>query len=407
MNDVGLRRLWSRARASLAVAGLIGLALTGRPVAAEETNSQQSVVATASLGYRELDSSYLTWGPQVTQQPTPFKKEPSLNRGRIVRAVLKLGGGATNDLGFVWDRSARKLYLDLNRNLDLTDDPGGAFEGKTDARQYGQTFSGIHIPFHTEGATLRMLVDVTLRETRRLNCSVAIRSFWDGKVTLNGDEWQVGVLRWPLQQHTSVENSQLLLRPWADHAKPFSQYGDSLEVMPFPRKLFLRDHAYELRCVNESSSDGAKLLIKFTEQKPTLGELKVAGAFVRRAILEGGAYQVVLDNPGPTVKVPVGSYGSAKVYLQKGPGEAYLDVRMQPVPQRISVKEKAPAVLTAGGPLTNSVSVMKRGRNLMLIYQLDGLGGHYQMVNQDRAHPPEFMVFAGGRKIASGKFQYG
>ena len=66
-----------------------------------------------------------------------------------------------------------------------------------------------------------------------------------------------------------------------------------------------------------------------------------------------------------------------------------------------------PAVLTAGGPLTNSVSVSRRGRYLALNYQLVGAGGPYQLVNQDRSHPPEFTVYQGDKKVASGKFEFG
>ncbi len=73
----------------------------------------------------------------------------------------------------------------------------------------------------------------------------------------------------------------------------------------------------------------------------------------------------------------------------------------------ITVDEKKPAVLTAGGPLTNSVAVSRRGKYLALNYQLLGAGGPYQFVNQDRSHPPEFAVYHGDKKVASGKFEFG
>ena len=74
---------------------------------------------------------------------------------------------------------------------------------------------------------------------------------------------------------------------------------------------------------------------------------------------------------------------------------------------RITVNDTKPAVLTAGGPLTNSVSVIRQGRKLSLNYQLVGAGGAYQLVNQDRSHPPEFTVYQGDQKVASGKFEFG
>jgi hypothetical protein len=135
--------------------------------------------------------------------------------------------------------------------------------------------------------------------------------------------------------------------------------------------------------------------------------LKITGDSVKRVTLEGGPYMVVIDKPEALVKVPVGSYGPSKVCLKKGDTEAYLDGRTQSSAGRITVTDSKPAVLTAGGPLTNSVSIGRRGKNLSLNYQLVGAGGAYQLVNQDRLHPPEFTIYQGDKKVASGKFEFG
>ena len=136
-------------------------------------------------------------------------------------------------------------------------------------------------------------------------------------------------------------------------------------------------------------------------------ELKITGEFVQRVTLEGGPYQVVLDQPGATVKVPVGRYDSSKVSLRKGGVEASLDSPPQAGRNPIIVNEKTPSVLTVGGPLTNSVSVTRAGRKLSLDYRLLGAGGAYALINQDRTHPPEFTIYQGDTKIASGKFEFG
>jgi hypothetical protein len=73
----------------------------------------------------------------------------------------------------------------------------------------------------------------------------------------------------------------------------------------------------------------------------------------------------------------------------------------------MTINEGKSAVLTAGGPLTNSVSINRQGRKLSLNYQLVGAGGAYQMVGQDRSHPPEFAVYQGDKKVSSGKFEFG
>jgi hypothetical protein len=226
-------------------------------------------------------------------------------------------------------------------------------------------------------------------------------------VTLQGEEWQVGLVGNPLEQRPSLESGNLLLRPWTDRNKPFSLYSGSLDAMQFSRKLFVGNHAYLLRCSNENQGASSKVRVQFTEQQPSLGELKITGEYVQRVTLEGGPYLVVLDKPQAVVKVPVGSYGQTKVGLKKGDAEAYLDARTQSAAGRITVNETKPAVLAVGGPLTNSVSISRQGKKLSLNYQLAGVGGGYQLVNQDRSHPPEFAVYQGDKKIASGKFEFG
>ena len=68
---------------------------------------------------------------------------------------------------------------------------------------------------------------------------------------------------------------------------------------------------------------------------------------------------------------------------------------------------KAP-VLGAGGPLTNTVSVGRRGAFLSLSYQLLGAdGAPYQLVRLDRSQPPGFNIYKNGKLIESGKFEFG
>ncbi len=400
------------ARAALAVGGLLALAFAlaaGGPAGAQETgatNAQPGPVVTADLDYQEANYSHMTWGAQVVARSAAFKKEPAFSRGKVIRGTLQLGVPASEAVAFAWDRTAKKLYLDLNRNLDLTDDPGGVFSC---AQVYGdnyQTFTNIHLPFSRTAGSRPMLVDINLYDYGQLNCTMAMRSFWQGKLRLQGEEWQVGLLGARFEQQVSVEGGNLLLRPWSARNQPFSVSDGSLAAFPFSRKLFVGNHAYELQCTNEVQGGAVKVRMQFTEQAPKLGELNITGQFVERVTLEGGPYLVVLDQPGATVKVPVGHY-KAKVFLKRGGAEAYLDGQTQAAARQIAVSEKRPAVLTAGGPLTNSVSVSRHGRNLALSYHLIGAGGAYQMVTQDRSQRPEFTIYQGDKKIGSGKFEFG
>ena len=65
-----------------------------------------------------------------------------------------------------------------------------------------------------------------------------------------------------------------------------------------------------------------------------------------------------------------------------------------------------PAMLAVGGPLTNSVAVNRQGRALNLSYQLLGAGGEASQLLGARRQP-EFAAYRAGKKVASGKFEFG
>jgi len=72
------------------------------------------------------------------------------------------------------------------------------------------------------------------------------------------------------------------------------------------------------------------------------------------------------------------------------------------------VKATVATNLVLGGPLTNSVTLTRQGRKLNMNYQLVGAdGGSYRLAQQDRAKPPDFTVYHGGKKVLSGMFAFG
>jgi hypothetical protein len=144
------------------------------------------------------------------------------------------------------------------------------------------------------------------------------------------------------------------------------------------------------------------------EQSIALGDLKITGQFIRRLVLTGGPYLVILDQPSDVVTIPTGSYNQSDIQLEQNGAEAFCNSGQSQVARRLSVTDKTPAGLTAGGPLTNSVTASRHGRDLRLDYRLVGAGGEtYQLANQDRSKPPEFAIYKGDKKIASGKFEFG
>ena len=372
------------------------------------SNSLPQFAATAALEYQETDFAINNCDVRIMPRSAPFKKEPAVVPGRIVRGVLNFGANSSNAIPFLWQRGAAKLFLDLNRNQDLTDDPAGVFSTRGRADNY-QTFANVHLLLHTSSGECPVLGDLNFRDYgARPGCNLEIRSFWQGKLTLAGQDWQVGLVPDILNQPVSFEAGQLLLRTWAERDKAFKAYGGSLDAFPFSRKLFLDGHAYQVACQTGSQNRELKPTLQFREQAASLGELKITGKYIRRLVLPGDAYLVLLDRPAATVNIPTGSYQPPKVLLEQSGVEASFNPGQEQSGRRISVDARTPAVLAVGGPLTNSVTVSRHGRDLRLDYQLLGAGGAaYQLVNRDYSRPPEFAVFKGGNKIASGAFEFG
>jgi hypothetical protein len=363
------------------------------------------------MDYQETEYTIASWSVSVTRRTEPFKKEHAA-AGKVVRGTLDMGS-SDNSLPFVWQREEGKLFLDLNRNQDLTDDPTGVFSSPVKSRNY-QSFTKIRLPATIGEDRCEVLANIDLWDySQRPGCNLTIRSFWQGKVTLHGQDWQIGVIPGSSYEKggknsISFENGHLLVRPWAKRNQSFNSYSGSVAVVPFTRKLFLDGHAYQLDWTTQAQKGGLHPTIQFTEQNVEMGELNITGKYIQRLILAGKPYLVVLDRPSGVVKVPVGDYSQPSIRLEQGGTEAYYDADRWANTQRFRVTAKSPAKLAIGGPLTNTVSVTRRGQDLYMDYRLVGVGGMtYQAANQGANQAPEFVVFKADKKIASGKFEFG
>jgi hypothetical protein len=405
-----LFRLRSAGIARLSLA-LLALASLGPALhAADTANSPLQAPVTCPLEYLETDYDVTSLAVTVATRAEPFKKEP-VSTGTVIRGSLNLPGSG-NSIPFVWQRGAGKLFLDLNQNQDLTDDPAGVVSAP-DKRSY-QSFNKIRLPVQTDQGRCQMLADINFWDySPRPGCNLNLRCFWQGKVALHGEDWQVGII--PTMRSgkhgnrsLSLEDGSLLLRPWARRNQRFSTFNGSVAVVPFAPKVFLNTHAYQLDWITPPQKDGVQPTIQFTEQTVELGELKITGKHIQRLVLSGQPYVAILDLPAATVKVPVGSYGQPNIRLEQGGVEAYRALDHQLSNKRISIHAKTAAIVEIGGPLTNTVSVTRQGQDLYMDYRLVGVGGvPYQLANLDYTHPPEFAIYKADKKIASGKFEFG
>ncbi|HUC84735.1 MAG TPA: hypothetical protein VL970_06035 [Candidatus Acidoferrales bacterium] len=389
------------------------LVLGAVPLRAAEPASPAAAVQSgtvAALEYAETPYSVNSVGVSLTQQTAPFKKEPAAGK-TAVRGTLNFGG-AGNTVAFLWRRDDGKLFLDLNQNLDLTDDPAGVFSksspGAFNAFNY-QTFTNIHLTLRTPSGAYPVLADLHFWDfSSRPSCTAEVHSWWGGKVTLSSQEWQVGIIPSLSQFADSCDGGGLLLRPWERRSEAFSVNGNSLDALEFSRNVFAGGHAYELHWLPKRADAQLKPALEFVEKSVPLGDLKISGQFIRRLVLRGGAYLVICDSPSETVKAPTGNYYLPDVLLEQKGVQAFCNSAAWRTQRTVKVADHTLANLVAGGPLTNTVSAARHGEDLTMNYQLMGAGGQiYQMMNLDRSKPPEFAIYKGQRKVAAGNFEFG
>jgi hypothetical protein len=335
----------------------------------------------------------------------PFRKEPELSPRHVFRSRLQFDKDTNNAIALIWDQPKHKLYLDLNRNLDLTDDPAGVFSSTN--KGFQQLFTNVTLPVGTPTGLHRAPLDVYLFSDAQGNWAqvqLHSHSLLQAKVTFQAEDWQVAAVDSLFSSPGPTAAKFLLLRPWAARTNRVSLYYPPYGIVPFPRRLFWLGQAFQIEPRFDTGGETAVCKLELTPQQPPLADLTLSGESLGYALLcATNGYTVLLHDPPGTVKVPQGVYTVSAVWLKKGPVEAF---RLPGEPRVVNALTNSRLVL--GGPLTNSVALERSGRKLFMNYRLQGADGEfYCLAQQDRSKPPEFTVYHGGKKVLSGQFQFG
>ena len=336
----------------------------------------------------------------------PFLREPALGPESVFRRVLRFGKDTNNAVALIWDRPNGKLYFDLNRNLDLTDDPTGVFTA-TNKGHFTQYFTNVALPLKTAGGFYPAILNLRLssdREGNYVQAQLGSRILWQAKVASGGAEWQVAVLDEVFDPQGPAAGKFLLLRPWAERTNYVSLRSGGSGLVPFPDQLFWVGQAFHLERRFDTGGEAPVCKLEFTPRQPPLTDLKLSGESVYYAVLGAtNGYTVVMREPPGTVNIPKGIYAVNTVWLKKGEAKAWL----QPEPPLV-INATVATNSSLGGPLTNLVILNRSGRKLQMYYQLRGADGRaYRLAQVDRTKPPEFTVYRGGKKVLSGKFEFG
>ncbi len=351
---------------------------------------------------QELSEPVETYTLQCVALSRPFAQEPDLGAHRVVRGAFGFGGATNEYTGFIWDHTANRLYLDLNGNGDLTDDSGSPFAGEYEGLM--QLFPRLKVSLRGASGRSACLLDLRLGSGApgQFQCTVAVRSVWQGRLELEGRTWQIGLAANPLAG-PGAKPQYFLLRPWEVRNEPLRLNPGTPYLADWSDKMFLARHAFSVTASYTNLDGASRYLLSLTPAQSSLGRLQVRGQFLYRLILKDpSGYEAILDSPFDDEPVPAGLYQNAEVWLRHETGEAFY---IGALPVHIRPNERL--TLVAGGPLTNIVTAERRGDDLALTYRLAGLRGLEYKLSDNRTNPPDWKILSGDKELASGKFAYG
>ncbi len=425
-----------KTRTAILSVGLLGIFLdTGSPARAEGATDPASGASAivAQLQYREVDFSPLCWEIKVMRS-SGFAREPAFASPHVFRGRLVLDASTNQFLPFAWDAQGRKIYLDLNHNGDLADDPTGAL---TASGGELQLFRGIRLRFALDDVPYDVVVDAhVFGQNRTPRVFLYVRSLWEGAVELSGKKWYLAVIDRPDGRIGPTAplkevGDRMILRPWSDRGQPFLWWHATLQYVhaldhaklvnfPFryagnaevfdafnvPANLFVEGQAYRMEYHPER---GGGLAVAFHAFQPPLGKVRLGGEHVRRVVLDGGAagLTAVLDSPGAEAAAPAGAYPRQIVLLQRA---GFTNVAVGLGDKPLAVTETNVATLNAGGPLQNAVEVSPRRSEgvVSLNYQLTNAAGiPFRLAFQDEKVPPQLEIHQGDNLVAQGRFRFG
>ena len=183
----------------------------------------------------------LTVGVEMWEKNERFEKELQLGEGRIVRGLLPTGSEEKDHTGFAWDQSNARLYLDLNRNGDLTDDPKGVFESEQKGSY--QIFRDILLKVQADPVEIEYAVQMSMYGYgNQPNGQINVHSGFKGQIELYGKKWNIAVV--DNMDGKLGPSDGLFLTPFVKGAG--KDYVNDRYRLNIPERVFFDGHNYSL-----------------------------------------------------------------------------------------------------------------------------------------------------------------
>ncbi len=141
-----------------------------------------------------------------------------------------------------------------------------------------------------------------------------------------------------------------------------------------------------------------------TDKETDRGRLKIVGKGIEHLVLVGkDRRRHEFGTPDDILSLPPGWYHTEQVRLKGG---FSCNTYSGASTDSFKIDPNSTTELKMGAPLTQTITVNRKGKILQLGYELRGIGGEEYTPN-NRSNPPEFAVYKGDKKVGGGKFEYG
>lgn len=340
----------------------------------------------------------------------PFDKEPDFGEHKILRGQLGTWTlGTEKDVCFIWDVTAGKLYVDLNGDGDLTNDPNGVLKTDSDTggRYQFHNFPEFSLSVESQEGVHHYRINATGQNYPSFHyVTFVVRSGYGGDVELYGQNWEFEIVD---RLRTQVGPGDTL------SARPKKEDGEStlqnyIAGLPASRRLFLDGRCYDMRFeFRKTESQTPALWCTLTEKDVPLAKLRVEDQNVSQLVLGDDDMLIIPRLGDEEMTVPVGDFSCQSLSL-KVDEERTASPRV-PRDIVVSISPDGENVLCAGGPLNQSVQIERVGKTLRFNYEIIGAGGEkydiQQLTNYDYDKKPSVAIYKGNLQVGSGSFEYG
>ncbi len=322
-----------------------------------------------------------------------FRAEPVYAGSRIERIPLPLSDDRTEFLGIAIDVDAERLYIDANRNLDLTDDPE-PFPARS-SEDSMMFFNDVHLVLDHDGLAIPYVLSLNISFGYFTQVLATIHSGWEGHAEIDGVDFRIAVmdnLNGRFGEGDGFEFAPV-------HAQRAVTPSSTIPAIVMANE---RPFALDLSLVEPTDADETPAIRATLQPSDTaMGVVNIQGQYISQIMFDGPT-QKTATGAGP-LHLPSGTYTVRRVLLEDG---WVFDQERWESAWMFTVPPQGETTLAAGGPIRETITARRFRRSIHLSYENEGIDG-FEYMNNNRAGPPGFVVMKGDKEVAAGTIEYG